>query len=152
MNQHEKQTKAIKLIARIESANRYIFSGNYDADELAKATADRNELVAEYLDLIDQLVADGCTEQFADKVMTVAEEDGVQLRYATFMVATGSRSVKGRGAEFMGFISDVKALYMRAHPEQIYCGGHIGCHDHFTSYIVSGEWLEAMRAAHAAHE
>lgn len=146
------KVKAIKLIAQIESANRYILSGNYDAQELEQAVKDRNAMVQHYLDIIDQLVADGCTEQFAEKVMTVAEADGVQLRYAAFMVATNYRGVKGRGAEFMGFISDVKALYVKAHPDQIYCGGHIGCHDHFTSYIVSGEWLEAMRLAHTKHE
>lgn len=144
------QAKAIKLIARIESANRYIFSGNYDADELAKATADRNAMVAEYLDLIDSIAKENEMVDFAEQVAKVAEDDGVQLRYAAFMVSTCDRSVKGRGAEFMSFISDVKALYMRAHPEQIYCGGHIGCHDHFTSYIISGEWLEATRAVHAA--
>lgn len=146
------QAKAIKLIARIESANRFIFSGSYDAEELAEATANRNAMVQQYLDLIDSIAKENEMVDFAEKVTEVAEADGVQLRYAAFMVATSSRTVKGRGAEFMGFISDVKALYMRVHPDQIYCGGHIGCHDHFTSYIISGEWLEAMRAAHAKHE
>lgn len=146
------QAKAIKLIARIESANRFIFSGNYDADELAEATANRNAMVQQYLDLIDSIAKENEMVEFAENVTEVADADGVQLRYAAFMVATHSRTVKGRGAEFMAFISDVKALYMRAHPDQIYCGGHIGCHDHFTSYIISGEWLEAMRSAHAKHE
>lgn len=102
------------------------------------------------MDVFNAMVRDGemiptpvlDKEAFVREVKGLCEKNPeINARYNAFVVATGS----SKGYEFMNWISDRLRDYASKHPEMLYPAlgsGVIIDQEHFTNFIVSGEWME----------
>lgn len=84
---------------------------------------------------------------FKDRVMTAKEGNPqYNIRYLAFVEHLGGEAFKGtvasRNARYMAWIADRKAQYKERYAHML-IGGNltISNQDHFTNFIVSGEWL-----------
>lgn len=82
---------------------------------------------------------------------TKIENPGLQIRFVAFIAHLGfeyvySGTVAQRNARFMAWIANRKADYSVTHPDKVSAcsigGVVIIDHDHFTDFIVSGEWMK----------
>ena len=74
-----------------------------------------------------------------------AANPGYNIRFLAFTVHKQGEAFKGnvinRKAAFMGWIADRKADYRAAYPEML-ASDSIVDQDHFTGFIVSGDWMK----------
>lgn len=91
-------------------------------------------------------VIDATPNEFKAAVEAIAQ-NGINPRFAAWCVDTGNHHTAigmQRGASYMSWISDRKMQYADKYPEKLspaLGSGVILDQEHFTSFIVSGEWM-----------
>lgn len=80
-----------------------------------------------------------------DVLKAKASNPEYQIRFLAYVVHKGGFAFAGNVLErkhaFVNWIADRKAQYKIAHPGYIIGGDTIANQDHFTDFILSGEWL-----------